>query len=124
MKITHTQARQYFAHPSQHSHGLTEADLPEAGFEYYADEGVCMAFNPLPWPGLWQAHIGVLRDAWGSTGAPTQRLLNEFWNDVQPIHIVIWIPQEKRHAIALAGRCGAIYEGRMAIGLEIYGWRP
>lgn len=123
MKITVDEARPYFAHKSQQSFGITENDLPD-WMEYRAEGNVCLAFQSMPWPGVWMVHIMVKPDAWGNTTDPAKRLLHAFWNEAQAAHVVTWIPTNNRAAIALARRVGGRLEGQMANGIDMYGWRP
>lgn len=120
MIITVDEARAYWAHPSQHDHGQTEAALPEH-FEYRAQDGVCLAFHEVLVPGYFAVHIAAKPDAWGKTTGPSRVILNAFWRDRNPVRVVAWIEDHKRHAAALARRLGFTTDGHMP-GVTIYGW--
>lgn len=123
MRIGLDEAKPYFAHKSEYRNGVTEQDLPD-WFVYLAQDGVCLAFHPTFWPRVWQVHVGAKREAWGKTEGPTRALLRAFWAEVSPAHVVTWIDQRNRLAARLARAVGGRIEGRMACGVECYGWRP
>lgn len=116
-------AREYAAHPSNHEFGHTHEDLTDA-FIYYANGGVCLAFHPMPYPGVWMAHVFAKPETWGNTAGATIDCLNEFWAAIEPEHLIAWVAPRRRHAAALIRRIGGIREGVMANGIEAYGWRP
>ena len=122
MKITVDEARAYFAHPSQHDNGLVEPELSEF-MEYWAKDGVCLCFHPAIIPSITVVHIGVKREAWGSTTDPTREILQAYWAEHQPRRIVAWIETKRKHAIALARRVGFIEDGRLP-DIIMMGWRP
>lgn len=122
MKVTVDEAREYFAHPSQHAFGLTEKDLPE-DYVYYATDGVCLVFHGVLWPGVWACHVGVKPEAWGKTAEPARRLLAAFWHDREPEAVISAIHRENRLAIALAKRAGGMITGSFG-GLVLMEWRP
>ena len=123
MLIGVDEARPYAAHPSNHEFGCTHADLTDA-FLYYAHGGVCVALHPMPYPGVWMAHVFAKPEAWGRTTEATAACLNEFWAAVGPDHLIAWVAPRRRLAAALIRRIGGIREGVMANGIETYGWRP
>ena len=123
MRITVEKARQFFAHPSQHAFGMTEDDLPE-DYIYHADGGVCLAFHPVLWPGVYAVHVGAMPEAIGATTAPVRRLLAEFAGDMAPKAIIAAIDEKNRLAIALARRVGGEMAGAISPGLIIMEWRP
>lgn len=120
MIITVDEARAYWSDPSQHEHGKDESALTD-DFVYTAKDGVCLAFHPVLLPDVWAVHIGVKREAWGHTDAPTANLLAEFWDVNQPRRIIAWIEDHKRHATALARRVGFVEDGRFP-GVTLLGW--
>ena len=125
MKITVDEARAYFAHKSQQLGGITPETLPEEGFIYYADGHVCGVFHRAPWPDVYMAHYGVKPEGWGNTLEPSLRILNEFWNDVQPERIIGWTPASNKRAIAFAKRLGFVRDGEMPLNGEnliMQGW--
>jgi hypothetical protein len=123
MLIGVEEARPYAAHPGNHEFGFTHADLTDA-FLYYANDGVCMAFHPMPWPGVWMVHVFAKPEAWGQTKPGVEACLAEFWAAIEPEHLIAWVPPYRRLAKALIRRMGGRLEGTMANGLETYGWRP
>ena len=123
MLIGVEEARAYAKHPSNHEFGYTDADLTDA-FLYYAHGGVCVAFHVMPYPGVWMAHVMAKPEAWGNTVIPTLACLHEFWQVVEPEHLIAWVAPRRRHAASLIRRIGGVLEGKMANGLETYGWRP
>jgi hypothetical protein len=116
-------ARPFAAHPSNHEFGFTHADLTDA-FLYYAHGGVCMAFQPMPWPRVWMVHVMAKPETWGHTDPLVAACLVEFWADIDPEHLIAWVPPHRRLAKALIRRMGGRLEGVMANGIETYGWRP
>ena len=116
-------ARPFAAHPSNHEFGFTHADLTDA-LLYYAHGGVCMAFQPMPWPRVWMVHVMAKPEAWGHTEPLVAACLAEFWADIDPEHLIAWAPPYRRLAKALIRRMGGRLEGVMANGIETYGWRP
>lgn len=120
MIISVDEARAYYAHPSQHV-GVTPEELPD-WMEYWAEEGVCIVFHPMPAPDVWMAHLGVKPEAWGNTLEPTKRILQAFWGEKQPKRIVAWIDDHRRAAIALARKAGAVVDGQFP-GTIMLGWR-
>lgn len=115
-------ARVCFRHPSQHSHGLTEADLPDDGI-YYVVDGVCLAFGPFLWPGMFAAHVAVEPRMWGKVEAPALECLNEFWADFEPDTVVMAVNTNNRKAVSLAKRVGAVSRGVIG-ALDMMEWRP
>lgn len=110
-------ARPYF----ESQPGFTS--LPDWMF-YRAMGGVCLAFHPDHHPGVWMVHVGALREALGRTTEPARALLEAFWAEQQPAHVIGWIETRNRAACALARRVGMRREGQMACGVEMFGWRP
>lgn len=122
MRVTVDEAREYFAHPSQHAFGMTEKDLPE-DYTYYATGGVCLAFHSVLWPGVWACHVGVRPEAWGHTVRPSKALLRAFWVDMDPKAIIFAINANNRAAVSLAERVGGTLAGSFG-GLVVMEWRP
>ena len=121
VRIGLDEARQYFAHPSQHAFGLTEADLPENA-AYYADGDVCGAFQGVLWPGIVAAHIGVKPDACGMTFEPALRILVEFSGEFPDMSIIGIIGKDNRLAVSQAKKLG--FETKAIIGpIELMEWR-
>lgn len=120
MRITVDEAREYFAHPSQHSFGMTERDLPEDCL-YYAEKDTCLVFHPAYWPSVWMVHVGVRPKAWGSTDGQARSILEEFRDEHAPRSIVALIEAENRLAVALACRVGMKHVGAFS-GLELMEW--
>ena len=105
MRVETSVAREHYAHPSQHSHGLTEKDIPE-GLIHYAQGGVCLTFLPVFEPDIYEVHNGVKPEAWGHTIEPTVRNLAEFVRDFRPASVVAPIRTRNRLAIRLARQAG------------------
>ena len=76
MRITATEARAWFAHPSQHVEGLDPDQLPDWA-AYYAAGPICVVLHGAPWPGLWFAHYGVKPEGWGRLVEPAREALRE-----------------------------------------------
>lgn len=121
MRIGLEEARAFWAHPSQHDYGMSADDLPVMA--YYAQGGVCLAFEASPLPGVWFVHVGVKPEVWGFVDAPAKWLLREFAADFGATRVVAWIEERKRHAAALARRVGFDLDGRFP-GVLMFGWRP
>ena len=126
MRINADQARQYFWHPSQRVGTATVDMMTDDGFAYYAESGVCLAFNDVPWPGVIMCHVGAMPGAWGRAVEPAKRMLAQAWSEYGPERIVFWIPEQNRAAIAFAKRCGGEMDGRMNMGnpITMMGWTP
>lgn len=129
LKITAQEARQYFADPTQlRGAMLTSADdLPEDGFEYWADGPICGVFHRTAWPDVWMAHYGVKRDGWGRLVEPARRILRAFWGYHRPERIIGWTDSRNRAALAFARRIGFVEDGRMELdgyAVVMTGWRP
>ena len=122
MRIGLDEARAYWSHPSQHDYGHDESVLND-NLVYYANDGVCLAFEGVLVPGFVAVHIGAKPEAWGRTEQPVRALLHEFWGEYQPRYITAWIEDHKRHAVALARRVGFERLGEMP-GVLMFGWRP
>ncbi len=123
MLIPVEEAREYAKHPSNHEFGFTHEDLTDT-FLYYANAGVCVAFHPMPWPGVWMAHLFARPEVWGKTKDGLCVCLAEFWDAICPEHLIAWVPPHRRLAKSLIRRIGGRLEGTMANGIETYGWRP
>lgn len=125
-QISVDEAREYFADRSQQQASrITPETLPDEGFEYWADEGVCGAFHKAPWQGVWMAHYGVKPEQWGRTTEPARRILRAFWAHHQPERIVGWTLESNRAALAFARRIGFEIDGRMDLvePVVMQGWR-
>lgn len=111
MKVSVDDARAYFAHPTQHSFGITEAELPD-WMDYYAGDGLCLAVHPAFWPGVVMAHIGAKPGHWGGLDATAGKLVAEVFEDTGADRIVGWVAESNRAMQAFARRCGFVVDGR------------
>ena len=124
MKVTVDVAREYFAHKSQQLMMVPE-DLPEDGLEYWADGPICGVFHRAPWPGVWMAHYGVKPEGWGNLAPHARKVLNAFWDAVEPIRIIGWTEKTNRQAISFARRIGFVVDGEFPTpngGIVMQGW--
>lgn len=124
MKIKVEDARKYWMHHSQHSMGFSGKDLPDWG-EYWAEGGVCIMTHVAFWPGIIEAHLGVLPGAWGKTTEPVRQLLGEIWRTERPKRIIAHVEESNRPTAALLRRVGAVIDGKTPIpGASViqYGW--
>jgi len=103
--------------------GIAPDSLPDDGFEYWADGGVCVVFHNAMWPGVWGAHIAVKPEAWGYAVEPCRRILAAFWAEKSPGRIVAWVADGNRAALAFLGRVGAATDGAFP-GVVMKGWTP
>ena len=110
MRVSLDAARAYFAHPSQHSHGGTDADLPDWA-DYFAGDGVCIVVHPSFWPGVWMIHVGAKPGAWGRIDATCRGLIDEAFEKTGAVRLVGWIAENNRAAISFARRCGFVVDG-------------
>lgn len=129
MQITPKEARGYFEDPLQLRASMLESvdDLPDDGFEYWADGPICGVFHRTAWPGVWMVHYAVKREGWGQLVEPSLRILRAFWEYRKPHRIVGWTDGRNRAALALTRRVGFREDGRMQLdGYEVVmtGWRP
>ena len=101
-------------------------ELPEEGFEYWADGPICGVFHRAPWPRVWMLHYAAKPEGWGGLVEPSRRVLREFWAHHSPQRIVGWTDARNRAALALTRRVGFEEDGRMQLdGHEVVmtGWR-
>lgn len=127
LRISVDEARAYFAHASQQKANCAPDSLPDEGFQYWADGGVCAVFHQAHWPGVWMAHYGVKPEAWGRTTSPAKAILTAFWQAQQPSLIIGWTNHDNRAALSFAKRIGFIETGRMVLDNETViqqSWRP
>lgn len=127
MRITVEKAREFFTHPSQQLYGVMPDNLPDEGFEYWADGPVCGVAHQAPYPGVWMVHIACKPEGRGNAEKHTRNLLNEFWNDKKPDRLIGWTPARFRHAVALNRRLGFKEDGRLPMpdgDVIMFGWRP
>lgn len=116
MRISVDEARGYFAHRTQQEKaGIAPEQLPDEGFHYYAQDGVCGVFHRIQWPNVWMAHYGVYPSAWGRTTRPALAILSEFWDAEKPALIVGWTDEANRAALSFARRIGFKEHGRMVL---------
>jgi len=124
MRIKPALAKPFFDHKTQRKWAQISPDeLPGDPFQYWAQEGVCGVFHPMPWPGIWMAHYGVLPDAWGHTKGPARAILKDFWDAEQPDLIIGWTEENNRAALAFSKRIGFTITGRMASGVIMQEWQ-
>ncbi|MFV1484522.1 MULTISPECIES: GNAT family N-acetyltransferase [unclassified Phaeobacter] len=115
-RISVDQARQYFQHRSQQrASGITPDELPDEPFQYWACEGVCGAFHPDHWPGVWMAHYAVKPEHWGRTIGPAKSILQAFWASERPSLIIGWTAESNRAALSFSRRLGFREIGKMAL---------
>lgn len=126
--VTVDEARAFWAHPSQHEGGFTEADLPAVGVEYVACGPICCAFRPGPWPGVVMADYGARPEGWGRLDDPGRAILFAFWGARLPAAIMGWTDSRKRAALAFSRRLGFERVGQIHLegGREVVMqvWRP
>jgi RimJ/RimL family protein N-acetyltransferase len=125
MKIIANEARQYFLHPSQNKSELDPAELHDAGIEYRAEDGVCLAFHGSMWPDVWSVHIGTTPDMWGRLDAIVMRLLRGFFAEMKALRIVAWVPRANCAVHALARRVGFVIDGVLPLAdneITMIGW--
>lgn len=105
-------ARQFWAHPSQHVMGASPDMLPGGDeFHYWAFGPVCGVFHRHIWPGVWMVHIGCKPDGWGHAAEIARAGLAAFWEDQQPESIVAWVSSRNRAVLALMRRVGFRADG-------------
>lgn len=124
-KITVNQAREYFTDPSQQLHGITDKNLPDEGFEYWADGPVCGVFHRVAWPGVFMCHYGVKPEGWGKLVKPAKRILEAFWGEHNPKRLIGWTPDTNTAALGFAKRLGFTIDGEMDLGevkIIMQGW--
>lgn len=119
------QARPYFW-ATDRIGGIGPEAMTDDGYVYLAQDGVCLAFHDMPWPGLVMVHVGALRGAWGRAVAPAMAMMGAFWHVYQPARVVAWIRTANRAAVAYALRCGFVADGQMALPepVTMMGWTP
>ena len=124
MRIMAEDARQYFWHPAQRVGDASAADMTDDGFVYFAQDGVCLAFNDMPWPGVIVAHVGAMRSAWGKAVAPALAILRHVWDTYGPTRIVAWVRTANRAAISFAGKLGFVVDGTVPLPQPVImmGW--
>ena len=125
MKITASEAEAFFAHPTQRKGAKDGQPLPGEA-EYFARNGVCLAFHWGHFPGLLMVHVGVKPEAWGRTVEPAKAILNEAWQHFAPGRVIAFVNQSNRATCKFAERIGFETDGRMAMPdpVMIYGWSP
>lgn len=126
MKLTPAEAAPFFAHPSQRKAAMLD-DGPLPDFcEYRASGGVCGAFHPAFWPGVWMGHIGVLPQAWGQVDEAAARIVADFAAEQNAARIVGWVKESNRAMLAMCRRIGFEIDGRLPLDepVAMLGWRP
>lgn len=127
MRITLDDAREYFAHPSQHLFGITPETLPDEGFEYWANGPICVIFHQAMWPRVWAAHYAVKPEGWGGCVDPAKAVLRLFWASRDVERIIGWTEERNRLACAFARRVGFEVDGRLDLpggAVVMQGWTP
>ncbi|KII11260.1 GNAT family N-acetyltransferase [Phaeobacter sp. S60] len=115
-RISVDQAREFFHHKSQQkASDITPEDLPGGDFQYWACDGVCGAFHPDHWPGVWMAHYGVKPEVWGRTVQPARAILRAFWMAERPQLIIGWTAENNRAALSFSRRLGFRETGKMTL---------
>lgn len=118
------EARAFWSHPSQQLL-IVPDDLPDEGFEYWADGPVCGAFHRTFWPDVFMAHYGVKPEGWGRATIPARRILRRFWGVHGPQRIIGWTDSRNRAALAFARRLGFEIDGEMPMkngAVVMQGW--
>lgn len=122
--ITAKEAAPFFAHHSQQIDGVAY-DPPES-MAYLACGGVCLAFHPALWPGVYMVHLGAMPSAWGRVDKPADAILRAAWADLSPARIIAWVKESNRLTVALCKRLGFELDGQLPLAAPVlcYGWRP
>lgn len=104
---------------------MLDGPLPDF-CEYRAESGVCGAFHPAFWPGVWMGHIGVMPQAWGQIEAPARRIMTGFFEEQEATRIIGWVKENNRAMLALCRRLGFETDGQLPLPepVVLLGWRP
>ena len=123
-KLTPEQAAAYFCHPSQVKASGMGGDLPD-WMEYRTYGGVCGAFQPHLWPGIWMGHLAALPEARGHAVKPMRAILAAFCNEVGAERIIGWVKENNRAALALCRRAGFETDGVLPLAepVVMIGWK-
>lgn len=123
--LTPRQALEYFGHPSQVRFTGATGDMVD-WMEYRACSGVCVAFQPHMWPGVWMGHLAALPGARGRTDGPLRTILAGFTAEVGAERVIGWIKESNRAMLALCRRAGFEIDGRLPLSEPVImvGWRP
>jgi len=124
MIIHSIQAREYFAFPCQRRASMLQGELPDTGFEYWANGPVCGAFHDAPWPRVIMGHFAVKPHAKGFADDAARCILREVWAHYNPARIVGWMKESNRAGLAFVRRLGFQIDGRMPLAepVVIVGW--